>query len=194
MSDALYLPFDTETGGLTTESSLLTAHFAVCDKELNILDELELYTRPNDRYYTVSAEALTVNKIDLIDHDKIALTYSEAGQELREFLWKYSKNGKIKLIPVGKNVPFDVKKVNETLLGEKTWRQLVSYRQYDITSVVIFLKRKGLLPEDAPESLEGLANMMGFKYESHTAQGDTYAAIAVIKWLEALGVPANAKL
>lgn len=186
MSEAHYLPFDTETGGLTTESSLLSTHLAVCDKDLNIIDKLELFTKPNDGQYNVSAEALGVNKIDLITHDKTALTYSAAGQELRNFLWKYSDNGKIKLIPLGKNVGFDVIKVTDNLLGRKTWNQFVSYRLYDITGIILYLKRKGKLAPDAPESLSGLAEFLGIQAVWHTARGDNLAGIAVMKALEAL--------
>ena len=186
MIDTLYLGLDTETGGLTEESSLLTAHFAICDKDFNVLDELELVTKPNDGQYNVSAEALGVNKINLIEHDKIAKTYSEAGQELRNFLWKYSQNGKIKLVPVGKNVGFDVIKINNTILGKKTWSMFTSYRLYDITGLVIYLKRKGKLPVDAPDSLSGLGEYFGIKTDWHTARGDNLAGIEVVKKLEAL--------
>ena len=192
MNDTLYIPFDTETGGLTEGSSLLTAHFAVCDKDFNIIDELELLTKPNDGQYNVSAQALDVNKINLIEHDKVALSYSEAGQVLRNFLWKYSQNGKIKLIPVGKNVGFDVIKVTDNLLGMKTWNQFVSYRLYDITGIVIFLKRQGKLPQDAPDSLSGMAQFLGIQAEWHTAKGDNYAGIEVVKRLERLGTLNNA--
>jgi hypothetical protein len=186
MSEALYLPFDTETGGLTAESSLLTVHFAACDKDLNVLDELELFVKPNDEQYNVSAEALNINKINLIEHDKTALTYSAAGQELRNFLWKYSANGKVKLVPIGKNVGFDIIKVTDNLLGKKTWNQFVSYRLYDITGIVIYLKRKGKLASDAPESLSGLAEYFGINEVWHTAKGDNMAGIAVVKKLESL--------
>lgn len=186
MIDTLYLPFDTETGGLTPESSLLTAHFAVCDKDFNVIDELGLAMKPNDGQYNVSCEALEINKIDLIAHDKVAKTYSEAGQDLRNFLWKYSKNGQIKLVPVGKNVGFDVIKVTDNLLGRKTWNQFVSYRLYDITGMVMMMKRTGRLAQDAPDSLEGLAKFIGHDFVAHTAKGDNYAGIAVVKWLESL--------
>ena len=186
MSEAKFLAFDCESGGLIEGVALLSTHLAVCDEEFNIIDELELLTKPNDGHYLVSAEALEVNGINLIDHDKVALTYSAAGQELRNFLWKYSQNGKIKLIPVGKNVGGDVKWVTDNLLGMKTWNQFVSYRLYDLTGVVIYLKRKGKLPQDAPDSLSGLAKFLGIEAEWHTARGDNYAGIELMKLLETL--------
>lgn len=186
MTKALYLPFDTETGGLGKEVALLSAHFAVCDAQWNLIDELDILSKPNDEQYIVTARALEINKINLIEHDKVALTYSEVGAKLRTFLWKYSDNGKVKLIPMGKNVGFDVTKVTDNYLGAKTWNQFVSYRQYDITTLVIYLKNIGKLPQDAPDSLEGLANYFDIPINAHTAKGDNMAGIAVVKRLETL--------
>lgn len=186
MSNALYLPFDTETGGLREDVALLSAHFAACDDKLNIIDELDLFMKPNDGHYLVTARALEINKIKLIEHDQIALTYSEAGAKLRDFLWKHSMNGKVKLIPIGKNVGFDCLKVTNNILGAKTWNQFVSYRLYDITTMVIMLKRKKLLPMEAPDSLEELAHYFQVPIEAHTAKGDNLAGIEVVKRLEAL--------
>ena len=186
MIDTLYLPFDTETGGITSESSLLSTHLAVCDSSWNIIDELELFTKPNDGQYNVTAEALSINKINLIFHDLVAKTYSEAGQVLRDFLFKHSGNGRVKLVPMGKNVGFDVIKVTDNLLGKKTWNQYVSYRLYDLTGLVMYLKRKGKLAPDAPDSLSGIAKYFGIDAEWHTARGDCLVSIEVVKKLESL--------
>lgn len=183
---AIFLPFDTETGGITEEASLLTANFVVCDKNWNIIDELDLSVKPNDGQYVVSAEAMQINKINLIEHDQLAMTYSQAGARLREFLLLHSQNGKIKLQPMGKNVGFDVKKVINTILGAKTFYQFVSYRNYDITPLITYLKRTDRLAPDAPESLEGMARHLGMDVAFHTARADNLAGIEVIKYLESL--------
>lgn len=188
LNEVLYLPFDTETGGVVEESTLLTASFAVCDRNWNVIDELDLAVKPNGReaQYNITAKALEINKIDLIKHDAEAISFSEGGMLLRNFLWKYSKNGAIKLIPMGKNVGFDIKKVNDQLLGARTWNEFVSYRTYDITTLIIYLKRTGKLAEDAPESLAKLGEYFGVQFTAHTASGDNYAGIEVVKRLEAL--------
>jgi hypothetical protein len=186
VSKAIYLPFDTETGGIGPDVSILSASFAACDENWNILGELDLFTKPNDGIYKVTAESLSINHIDLIDHDKIACTYSEAGGRLREFIKFHSNNGAIKLIPMGKNVPFDVIKVTDNILGKATWNQYVSYRLYDITSLIIYLKKTGRLDEKMPDSLEAMAKALGVKFQAHTAKGDNHAGIEVIKWLESL--------
>jgi len=185
-SEAIFLPFDTETGGIGPDVCLLSAHFAACDEDWNVIDELDLLVKPNDGIYKVTAEALTINHIDLIAHDKVAMPYSQAGQVLRDFLVKNSQNGKIKLQPMGKNVGFDVEKVTENLLGKKTMMQYVSYRNYDITPIITYLKRTGRLDRFAPESLEGLAKHWGIEAKWHTARGDNYAGIEVMRRLEEL--------
>jgi|ERR1051325_6899887 hypothetical protein len=186
MNDTLYLSLDTETGGLGDEVSILSAHFIVLDYNLNIVDELGLLLKPNDGHYVVNAEALNINKINLIEHDKAALTYSQAGGSLREFLWKHSQNGKIKLIPIGKNVAFDIKKLTDNVLQPKTWNQFVSYRLYDLTGLILFLKRQGKLDLTAPESLEGISKHFNIPIDAHTARGDAVANVEVLRVLEAL--------
>ena len=109
MSNAYYVAFDNETGGLTKDCSLLTSHFIIADEQLNVIEELGLVIKPNDHQpYRVQATALAVNKINLIEHDKVAITQSEAAQKLFLFLKKHSNNGQIKLIPIGHNVSFDI--------------------------------------------------------------------------------------
>ena len=192
MSEALYLPFDCESGGIGKEVSLLSAHFAACDKDFNVIDELNLLLKPKDLddtgqpIYKVCARALEINKIDLIKHNAVAISQSEAGQQLRNFLWKYSENGKRYLIPTGKNIGGDIDWVNTHVLGKREWSKYVSYRTYDITSLLISLKRKGKLPADAPDSLQGICEFFGIQAEWHSARGDNLAGIEVIKRLESL--------
>jgi hypothetical protein len=191
MSDAVYLPFDCESGGIGKSISLLSAHFAVCDKDFNVIDELDLLLKPSEvddtgsTIYNVTAAALNINKINLIEHDKNAIVKAAAGQKLREFLWKY-KREKQWLIPVGKNIQGDIAWVNNHILGSTEWGKYVSYRTYDITSLIIFLKNTGRLAQDAPDSLSKLAEYFGIAAEWHTARGDNMAGIKVVRELQSL--------
>jgi hypothetical protein len=191
MNDASFLAFDCESGGIGEDISLLTAHFAVCDGKWNIIDELSLALKPKEvdgtgsAIYKVTATALEINKINLIQHNKEAITKAEAGQQLRSFLWKYKPKEGF-LIPMGKNIGGDVDWVNNHILGNAEWRKYVSFKTYDLTSLITFLKRTRKLPQDAPESLEGMAKFIGFNFVPHTADGDTHAGIAVCSYLESL--------
>jgi oligoribonuclease (3'-5' exoribonuclease) len=179
-----YLALDCEMSGLEHGSALLTVFLAVCDVNWNILDTLDLKVKPNDGQYLVQPEAMQVNRIDLIAHDKEAITYSEAGGILRKFLIKNSSNGADKLMPMGKGVEGDVKKITDCLLKAGTFNHYVTYRCYDITSIVIFLKKLGRLPEDFPDNLQLMCSFFGISQEWHTAKGDTMAGIGLIQHLE----------
>lgn len=176
-----FLAFDNETGGIDPETSLLTVYFAVLDENLNQLDELELYLKANNGGpYIVEAGGLEVNKINIVDHDKKAITYSEGGQLLVKMLRKHV-TGKDKLTPLGHNVHFDIGGVNRHLLGAKTWHQFVSYKIQDTQQIASFLQRRGDLPKDMSVSLGSLMNYFGINPpgNAHESKYDTLGTIDV---------------
>jgi hypothetical protein len=65
-----YLWFDTETTGKYAKLHCpLTAYFAVCDQNLQIIDEIYLQMKPDDMAkLKVEQEAMDVNKINLQEH------------------------------------------------------------------------------------------------------------------------------
>lgn len=178
---------DNETGGLHEDVCLLSTYLEVVDEQFKVVDSLELYVKPNNGVYQVEAGGLEVNKINLVEHDKIAITYSEAGQKLFQFLKKNSKDGEIKLIPVGKNVQFDVSGLQKHLLGKKTMDKFVSYRLIDITGLAMGLQIKGKLPPDLGLSLFSLAEYFGVynlvQGNAHEAKYDTQVTMLVYKKL-----------
>ncbi len=183
--DYLFLPVDNETGGLSNGVSLLTSYLEVVNMDLQVIDSLSLFVKPNDGVYRVEAGGLEVNKINLIDHDKIAIPYSAAGQLLFRFLQKHSQDGKIKLIPVGKQVHGDIAWLQEHLLGKKTMDKFVSYRTIDITGIAYSLQIKGKLPPDLGLSLGSLVEYFDIRIDGvqHEAKYDTQATMAVWKKL-----------
>lgn len=184
----LYLPMDNETGGLDDETCLLSTYLEVIDEKFNLVDSLELYVKPNNGVYRVEAGGLEVNKINLIEHDKMAITYSEAGQKLFHFLKKNSQDGKIKLIPLGKNVQFDVNGLQRHLMGKKAMEKFVSYRQIDITAVAMGLQIAGRLPPDMSLSLGTLVEYFKIVLpgNAHEAKYDTQVTVAVWRALLAM--------
>lgn len=181
-----YIANDCETGGFAG-TSLLTACFKVLDWDFNTLDTLILLMKPKDGIYKVTAEALRINKINLIEHDKVAITYEEAGRLLYEFIQKWSKNGKIKLVPLGHNVYFDIEKYVEFLMSKKSWLYGVSYRLADTGVILEYLKRKGIAPRSVSGSMESLCNFVGIPYlNGHTADGDVDLATECYKRMAAM--------
>lgn len=108
-----YIVIDTETGGIGRDVSLLSAYFGVLDENFNLLDELELFVRPDNHIYQVTAEALGINKINLVEHEKKAVTYKEAGTKLFNFIEKNSTVHKY-FIPKGT----DLKKIAESRIND----------------------------------------------------------------------------
>lgn len=181
-----YLAFDVESGGVTDDHSLLTAYFVILDEDLKtVYGELDLRSKPNDGTYHVTAEALAINGIDLISHDKEADTESKAGTRLYEFLQQHCPDGKVKLTPLGHNVAFDVEFVKKHLT--KNFNKFVSYRCLDTASVIQFLKQTNHIPKDLAGSLGEIAKYLQVPIvQLHTAKDDTWLTIEVLKKLQDL--------
>ena len=178
-----YIAFDCETGGIDDCTSLLETYFIVLDEDFNELGHLQLLTKPNDGNYIVTGQGLGVNKINITEHDKAAITYSQAGTVLRDFLIKHSENGKVKLTPMGHNIAFDVKNVNTNLLSKKNWDMYCSYGTLDSGSIARTLQIRKKIPRSVHIGLGSLMAHFGIKFEgeAHTGQADIRGTIALIK-------------
>lgn len=184
-----YLALDVETGGIGSDKSLLTAYFSVMDQDMTVLDELYLHTKPDDGTYLVTAEALRINGINLVDHESVAIPYKAAGQSLYSFLSKHSANGQYKLVPVGHNVAFDIKFLCEKLISENSWRNHCSYRVRDTGVLANSLIDAGRIPSSISGSLGSLLEFFRIKPEGnlHDAKTDaTSCARLYSKMLELL--------
>lgn len=181
----LYIALDVETGGIGHDKSLLTAYLGVYKREgeeFVLIGELDLKVRPNDGIYACTAEALDINKINLIEHDKIAITYGKAGELLRNFLVLHSNNGAIKLIPIGQNVQFDIQFLGAKILNINTIYKYLSYRVLDTGAIAQFLREIGLIPLTVEGGLDKLAEYFAIKPDGnlHNAKTDTLLTIAVL--------------
>ena len=177
---AKYIALDVESGGLDNAKTLLTAYFITLDEDMNPIDELDLKIKPDDGVYHLSAEALAVNGINIVEHDRVAITAGTAASLIFQFLANNNKDGKIKLIPVGHNVVFDIEFVCAHTLSKKSWNKFCGYRVLDTGTVSQFLMEKGDLPKMSA-SLGVIAKHYGIEFEAHTAKGDTLATVAVMK-------------
>ncbi len=177
-----YLHLDCEMGGLDLQHSLLTAYFLVTDTDFNKIDELYLRLCPNDGNYFISSLAMEKNKIDIIEHDKIATPYKKAGTILYEFL---QKNGlKEKPIPVGQGIRGDLRFIWNYLVSRFTWETFVSYRYVDVRSLCIFLQACGKISPEVTGGLKSMVEYFGIEpdipeLDWHDAKYDTYMAMRV---------------
>lgn len=181
------LVFDTETGGLDPkEHSLLTAYFCIVDKDWNILDELDLKVKPDDGVYNVQEAAMKINKIDLEEHDKIAITYSEAKKLLKEFLQRNKIKGKRNhFMPMGQNINFDIGFIKATILPEKDYKASgINYSFLDTKQLVDYLKWSGIFPDSMRTNLGAIVDYLGLpKRNAHEAKDDVLMTIDVFKGL-----------
>ncbi len=184
----LYLAVDNESGGFEG-TSLLTSYLAVLDSDLNTLATCQLTLKPDNGVYCVEAGGMAVNKIDLVEHDKTAITYSAAGAVLRHFLKKTSEDGKNKLVPLGHGVTGDMIQLR-VILSRANLEQYTSYRKLDTAVIAQYLKFQGKLPEAVSGSLESLVEHFGLTASAvapaHTAKGDVAQTIAVLRAMSKL--------
>lgn len=170
----MYLILDTETGGIGLDKSLLTAYFLVCDDKFNKLDDLYLFVKPDDGIYRVNGEAMEINGINLVQHDKKAIAYKKAGTVLYQFLERNFGYRKERMVPVGHGMSGDLDHVFDKLISRSTWETFVSYRRLDTSVALQFLKSCGLFPETVSGSLESLVEYFDLKKdgELHDAKVD----------------------
>lgn len=175
------MPFDCETGGIDPRtSSLLTAYFSIVDDNMNVIDELDLKLKPDDGIYQYTQEAMNVNKINLEEHDKVAITYTEGKKLLMSFLKKHSPK-KRGIRPCGHNIKFDIDFVTYHLLSPTEWESYCHYRALDTTPIATFLQDL----EVWPSKLGSLTSLVDYlkvqKREAHNAKEDTLMWIDVYK-------------
>ncbi len=189
-----FLAFDCETGGLENDRSLLTAYFIAYDENFQMLGELDLKIKPDDGgAYIVNAQGLGINKIDLVEHDKVAIPLKQAKRALYDFLAKHKPEGKGKFIPVGQNTHFDIDYLQQHMLSKKVWDNFVSYHAIDTAGLAVVMKLLGMIPRSEKTNLSNLAEIFGTPLvNAHDAKADTVATVKVFRaMLKELGGNVN---
>lgn len=180
-----YFLFDTETGGVRKEMSLLTLYGFILDENLKILDTIDLKIKPDDGVYHVNAQGLEMNRINLTEHDKVAKPISEVKTKLKNYICGWSLHQK--LTPIGHNVRFDVKFVKTHLLED--WDRYFDRRHIDTASIGKFLALSGIVPKLKSYSLSEMASAMMIEVDEsrrHEASYDADLTLAVLKSMKVL--------
>lgn len=167
----MYIAIDTEHTGFHPQSCLLTAAFIVFDKTGMVIDFLELDLKHD--IYSVDPKAMEVNKIDILEHDKVAEPLNVCNHKLKKFLSKYSRPhvGEF-LTPVGSGVKADI----NLLKSSGLYTTGLSHKVMDLTVIASFLKEADLLEVDSV-SLENLAEFFYVEHKSpHQATSDAIAS------------------
>jgi oligoribonuclease (3'-5' exoribonuclease) len=170
---------DTETGGLSTDTSLLDLAVVVTGRDLHHIATFTVRVKPSDGIYHVTPGALRVNRINIADHDTDAVPYDIAAGRLTEFLDAFHVPGS-QLIPAGWNIPFDEKFIRAHMPGF-AWDTYFTYRQLDGSSVLRYLQLMGKMPNHLG-SLNSCVKFLKLAEEQrHTAVADCEMTIAVMK-------------
>lgn len=140
-----YLGIDTETGGLKARyHSLLTVGIVVVDRALRIRKKYELKVKANKNRCIKAA--LKLNKIDVVEHNKHAMSKKDAVKFIQYLCDEYGYKGRVKLI--GHNVPFDRGFLNALFKSQRRkfnssyayidtqqiWRGLIAMNKVSIVS------------------------------------------------------------
>lgn len=174
-----YFFHDFETGGYEN-SSILTFYGAVTDEKFNIIDEIELHIKPDDGLYKIEAQALVVNKIDIIAHDKKAKKESDCRDLIRQFIYKNTNSWEFHLYPAGHNVYFDNRLLKDHFFPD--YNDFFFRHNLDTGTLAVLLKQVGKLPEDLKISLSNLATHYGINASgAHESRADVLLTIAVLK-------------
>ncbi len=171
-----FIFLDAEMGGRELKYSLLTLCLMVTDENATPLEpHLNLKIKPDDGDYIVSGQGMSVNKINIAEHDKVAIPYKLAKPLLYNFLHTHGKDER--LVPVGHAVKGDIEFVTKYLISRGSWEQFCTYHFLDTSVILQFLRAKGKMPMDIDVSVEALASY--FKVDNilpqrwHEADYDT---------------------
>jgi DNA polymerase III alpha subunit (gram-positive type) len=186
-----YLFFDCETAGLDKEKNpLLTAYFGVYDKDLKLIDELDLQVKPdNIDDWEIEADALKITGINLQEHldDPQTVSYKEGEAQLIKLLDRNKIPRKRKHFrPSGQNIQFDLDFIFEQLIDKKKWLKYVHHNTIDTLRILTFLQDCDIVPND----LGSLSSMVEYfnvpMGQAHNAKEDTRMTVDVYKALKTL--------
>lgn len=181
----MYMFFDTETGGLTPEFSLLTLSAIATDEQFNIVSvcgyDKGMYVRVKHEDYVVHPKAMEVNGIDLSDNDEHGFSVPETRELLLAFVKEAQREtGSKKLIPAGHNFPFDMRFLQAYLIPDSEWRDHFTHPALDTCASARLLVAAKLI--DGGCGLPHLRKLFGIETGvEHNAQSDNLASIAVAK-------------
>jgi len=186
----MYLFFDTETGGLTPDFSLLTLSAIVTDKDFNIVRVHDfdpgLYVAVKHLNYVTHPRAMAVNKIDLAHNNEHGFSVQETAELFEAFVKEgAAATGCRRLTPAGHNVPFDMRFMQHWVMKPDKWDTYFTYHFFDTCASARLFAAANKLPGGC--SLDNLRKVFGIDTgTAHNAENDNLATIAIAKELVAL--------
>lgn len=189
-----FIVTDCEMGGIDLDFSLLEVYFGAFDENFNFNSgnsvHHELTLKIKHDKYIVAADAMAVNKIDLVKHHAQAEYKTEAGKKLYNFLkghvsqnWFENMCVSTKPIVIGHGVNGDLAHIWKGLLNRETFEQFTSYRRVDTSVLHQTFQVAGIVPMEVTGSLESLAKYYEIPIEGtlHTAKADALLTLRVFQ-------------
>jgi DNA polymerase III epsilon subunit-like protein len=189
------LVIDTETGGIDPDRHSLLSLAAAVWADGCLEGEIEIFVAEPD--ITVTARALEINRIDLVEHARTAVPPAEALSRLLDFVADHFPAELAvgdQVVLVGHNVGFDIGFLRRLCrLAGAPFPALFSHRSLDTASVLRFLSLAGVVPPSAVASTEAFAFLGLCVPEElrHTALGDARATAELLTRLVDLIPPAG---
>lgn len=147
------------------------------------MSEVSYAIKAENGLYIVEADGLAVNRINIVEHDKVATPIADVKLHFKNDICKWSFGvGKQKITPIGHNVRFDVKFVKNHIMPD--WDNYFDRRQIDTAGIAKFLFLTGALPDMASYKLSDVARSLeiDFKEEDlHTSKGDVDLTLAILR-------------
>ena len=181
------LVVDTETGGVDPQVHSILSLAAVVWEDGKLGAEFEILIA--ESLLTVTAGALEINGIDLVEHCKYAVAPAEALARFQSFLRDNLSEefvSKSKIALVGHNIGFDVGFMRRLCrLAGARFEDMFSHRVMDTAGLLRFLTLAKALP------LSGAGATEAFEYfgievpqgKRHTALGDARATAMLLNKL-----------
>lgn len=184
----MYNWFDCETSGTNPKiHKILTAYFSIYNEQLEFLDDLELYLKPDDGIVIAEEMALKVNGINLEEHlsSPTTLTYTQGRERILEFFKKHKPKGRSKIRPCGHNIQFDENFIlGNNLLSEEEWEASMHHNPLDTLRIVTFLQDIGMVPNDIGRLVDFAEHFGVLNAEAHNAKRDVKMNVEVYKKLK----------
>lgn len=178
------LVIDTETGGTDPYAHSLLSLGAVVWDDGSKGAEIELLV--GEPTFSVTAEAMKINRIDLVCHGAAALPPALATSELERFIaaqFAAAPGKREKVTLAGHNVGFDIGFLKRLYrMAGSDFDETYSHRSLDTAAIVRFLSLAGVLPlasagSDAAFEYFGIEVPEG---KRHTALGDALATATLL--------------
>jgi DNA polymerase-3 subunit epsilon len=191
------LVIDTETGGIDSDRHSLLSLAAAVWADGRLEGEIEIFVAEPD--ITVTAQAMEINRIDLVELARKAVAPPEALARLLRFVTDHFHADLAageQVVLVGHNIGFDIGFLRRLCrLAGAPFPAIFSHRSLDTASVLRFLSLAGIVPPTAVASTEAFA-YLGVRVPEelrHTALGDARATAELLTRLVGLVRPDGIK-